>query len=633
MSPEAGPSPISGRVLRALALACALGLSFTVERAASEPADGQPANQSAPSEPPFWARPRPVAPVCPPDTNTPGLTTPATSSSGGPSPVTGILGLLVLGLTFLLWRQRRQLPPPEVYIPRSEVTPAYAPPLADGMDPRVARLRLKPSETSKPPEPVVADELALTDPRAIAIELAEDEPGAESAGAQAFYTEIAHALTDTLRHEPGRQDLRRKLLEVYFLARRTNDFVNLAHEYLETNSGRRDEFWPDIGTMGLRLAPEHEMFREFGADARPAPPSNRNQQRRFHERNVDQGKMYAAQQMLTADFERLKNDAAFHAELSQRLADSVRRPAPLLASPELAYVADGAQIFIKHEDRRRFHDDVMINATAQMMMAQKLGRTRVVTATRDCVHGHAVASAAARLGIECGIYITERDLNRYYTRVLGMRRLGAQMRPIQSTAEEPVDPRHSAMDAWLDDPDKTQFISGLSGGPTPFPEIVREFQCVVGRETRQQLEQMAGVPPTAVIAGMADGHLGLGLLTGFLDQTAVQLYCVEEKPAPVAPEPPGGSSLPEPLAPGVLTRREHHWLRDTGRISYVTGDEQETLRITEQFHATGTSLFTHSARTMAYARALARRRERKEAIVVLLVNQEAADMRGPRNDW
>lgn len=625
--------------LAALALAAALGtvpVGFAQEPA-TKPAP-------SPSEPPFWARPRPQqAPpaecVCDDAT---ASTAPAPSRR--PALLSGLLGTVAAVLGFLLWWRRRaertERPAAPVTRPaeaepapaRGAATRAVQSPVTDGLDPR-ARSRV-PAPAAVAPKAPEHDDLALADPRTAKIELAEAEPEAESAGAQAFYTEIANSLTAALRREPDRQDLRRKLLEIYFSGRQATEFVTLAHEYLDRNQGVRDQFWTDIGTMGAALAPEHELFRDWTSEGRRARPAARRtvQTRRFHERNVDQGKLYVAEQALVTDFQRLRADPAFQTALGQLFADSVRRPAPLTASPELAYVADGAQIYIKHEDRRRFHDDVMMNAIGQILVAQRLGRSRVVTATRDGIHGHAVAGAAARLGIECTVYIAERDLNRYYARVLSMRRLGAHIRPIPGGAD--ADPRRAAMEAWLDEPARMQYISGLTAGPQPFPEMVREFLSVVGRETAAQMQQSAGGAPAAVVVGVCDGHLGLGLLQGFLDQHTVQLYCVEDRPQPGSTEPPAAdASLPEPAAAGQLTRREHHWLRESKRVQYVTGEDHETLRIIEQFHSTGTTLFTESARTMAFARSLARRRERREAVVVLMTNQEGADFRAHRHDW
>lgn len=585
---------------------------------------------ASPSDPPFWARPRPApAPVCEP-ANPTGL-----PQSRGPS--TLATGLSVAGAMlalFLLWRRLQRPAEETTYFPPAESAPkppAPSPRLADGLDPRLARLR--PAKTVAPsPAPTTPEEVALADMRTMTIELAQDEPGAESAGAQAFYAEIAASLVAALHKEPERQDLRRKLLEIYFAARQSDEFVALAYDYFQQNRGHPDQFWPDIGAMGATLAPDHELFEQFAQGRRHAARRT-SQQRRFHERAVDQGRLYSVQQALTADFERLRTDAAFRGALQQILIESVRRPAPLAASPELSYVADGGQIFIKHEDRRRFHDDDLINAVGQLLVAQRLGRTRVVTATRNGMHAHAVAGVAARLGLDCHVYITERDLNRHYARVLSMRRLGANIRPIPNGVEEVADPRRNALEAWLDDPARCQYVSGLTGGPAPFSEMIRDFLAVVGRETLEQMQQLTGAPPSVVIAGIADGHLGLGLLQGLLEQRSVELHCVEEKVEP--PPPPGEGQGPpeEPLARGIPTHREHQWLRATKRVQYVQGDDQETMRVIEQYHATGTTLYTQSARTLAYARAIARRRERKDTIVVLLTGQEGADFRSLGNDW
>jgi tryptophan synthase beta subunit len=612
-------------------LACAGNGAHAQDKAS--PADAKPAPAS-PAAPPFWARPRPNAPNCACDEAGAPLVAPATSRS--PVIATSLLAFGALGVAFVLWRRLQKEREASYSTPSLLASSADLADAADGLD---ARVRAQQKAAARAAAAGAAPEdFLLVDPRRVAVELAESAPEAESAGAKAFYTEIAASLQAALRKEPARQDLRRKLLEIFFSARQVNEFVNLAHEYLDQNNGLRDQFWPEIGAMGARLAPEHELFREWvaGSGRAAAPVRRVVHLRRFHERNVDQGKLYTAQQALIADFQRLRADKGFQSSLAQLLADSVRRPAPLTASPELAYVADGAQIFVKHEDRRRFHDDVMINVMGQILLAKQLGRTRVVTATRDGIHGHAVAGAAARVGIESMIYIAEPDLNRYYGRVLSMRRLGAHLRPIPASADrEAPDPRRVALDAWVDDPAKTQYISGLTAGATPFPEMIREFLATVGRETAEQTQQMTGALPGAVVAGVCDGHIGLGMFQGLLDHTSVQLYCIEEKRPPAPPEErnTGPGSMPEPRPCGHLTRREHRWLRETRRVNYVAGDDQETLRIIEQFHATGTTLFTESARTMAHARALARRMERRESVVVLLTNQEGADFRSQRYDW
>ena len=430
--------PMNSRSFHRALAAIVLGLAALAQATPGLAQAPQSPPAPSPSDPPFWARPRPApAPICEPAAQN------AATEQRGPSALT--TGLLVAGgmfSLFLLWR-RFQPQPEESYTPATApVAPAAPPPLppSDGLDPRAARLRPAPRAAPEKPAPTTPEEVALADMRTMTIELAQDEPGAESAGAQAFYAEIAASLVAALYKEPERQDLRRKLLEIYFAAHQTNEFVALAHDYLQYNRGHPDQFWPDIGAMGARLAPDHESFRDFAQGKRYASARRSSEQRRFHERNVDQGRMYTAQQALAADFERLRADPAFRTALGQLLADQVRRPAPLAASPELTYVADGAQILVKHEDRRRFHDDNLINVIGQILLAQRLGRTRVVTATRNGMHGHAVAGAAARLGMECHIYITERDLNRHYARVLSMRRLGANIRPIPNGTDD-----HSTM--------------------------------------------------------------------------------------------------------------------------------------------------------------------------------------------
>lgn len=624
-----------GPVAALVAALLATGLAGPLHAQPEQPQ--QPAAPASPSAPPFWARPKPAANACPCDAEPAAAAQPADSTGL----LTGMLagaGLVLLGVFGR--RLLRKPAPAAAPEPRARAAPPpmpVDPSLPTGFDPRARLVTVKPPAKAAGAATTAtqaAPDFAFHDPGSAPIELAQSEPGAESDRAVAFYSEVAYSLMDALHKEPTRQDLRFKLLEIHFARKQVTEFVTLAHEYLARNRGLRDKAWREISSMGIRLAPEHALFGGGPKDA-PRPARRMHQMRRFHEREIDQGRIYSAQQALATDFDRVRTDAGFQPELERLLADVVRRPSPLTALPELPHVPDVARIFVKHEDRGRFHDAMAINVLGQMLVAQRLGRKRVVTATRDGHLGHVVASAAARLGLECMVYITERDLNHYYARVLSMRRLGAILRPIPGNPEqEQPDPRRVALEAWLNDSDGTQYVSGLSGGPAPYPDMVRLFLSTLGRETAAQMREAAGALPTAVIASASDGHLGLGLLAGLLEPAAIQLFCVEEKkPAEAAESAPvPAEPVPTP-APRLLLRREHRWLRDTGRVAYADGDEQETLRIIEQFHANGATLPTESARALAEARSLARRLDPTEAVVVLLTNQEGADFRGADNDW
>ena len=631
----AGPAVVVLAALLAAGATVALGTPSALAQTQSQP----PAAPASPSAPPYWARPKPSATNCPCDDQPLSVLAPA----GRSGLVTGLLSGGGLILLFVIARRLLRKPEPAEARPRTFTAPPAPaavpadPALPAGFDPRTrlvtahSAAKAEPASTTATQAP---EDFAFEDPRTVEVELAQDEPSAGSDRATEFYSEVAFSLLDALHKEPTRQDLRFKLLEIYFARKQVNEFVTLAHEYLDRNRGFRDATWREISSMGIRLAPELVLFGGGAPKDTPRPVRRVHQMRRFHERDIDQGRMYSAQQALRADFETLSEDASFGTALRQILADAVRRPSPLTASPELSHVADVARIFIKHEDRRRFHDDMMINVYGQLLVARHLGRTRVVTATRDGNLGHIVASAAARLGLECMVYITERDLNHYYARVLSMRRLGAILRPIPgSVDQEQPDPRRAALEAWLNDPATTQYISGLTGGPAPYPEMIREFLSIIGRETAEQMQETGGLP-NAVVTATSDGHLGLGLLQGLLEQGEVKLYCVEEKrPAEAPADVEAEQALGDLPPPRLLLRREHHWLHATRRVEYVDGDEHETLRIIEQFHATGTTLFTDSARALAQARALARRMEPKESVVVLLTNQEGADFRSAGNDW
>lgn len=412
------------------------------------------------------------------------------------------------------------------------------------------------------------------------IEVAEPLLATDAAGAADFYREVADLLQAQLEATPGRLDLRRKLLEVYGAAGEADAFLHCARQYLEQCGGAPDPHWAEIARMGRALLPDQEIF----ADGAPARGPARFH--RFYEA-VSQSQLQDALHAVSTAYDQARRDPAFVAALQKAMADTLQRPtalAPLPLVPEGA----GAVVYAKREDGARPDDAQLINALGQALLAQRLGRSRVVTATRDGVHGLAVASVAARFGLGCTIYMDESGHRRHYARVLQMRRLGAAVRALDpgSNAEGAW---LAALQAWLDDTAESHYVSGLAAGPRPFPAIVRDFQSVVGREAQAQLRAVGGRPLRAVVAGIADGYLGLGLLNAFLSDDAVALHCVESHAA----------ERPRQL-------REHGWLRATQRVRYENVGDAEAIEVIEAlFGTSGLCVPTEAARTLACARRVA----------------------------
>lgn len=469
---------------------------------------------------------------------------------------------------------------------------------ADGADEN--RAAAAPLPAPRPRRPV-EDTLPLTlnaghrraPPEPPGIQVAEPLLEADAASAAGFYREVADLLQGQLERNPARLDLHRKLLEVYGAAGEVEAYVRCAQAYLERCEGTPDSHWPEIARVGRELLPGHEAFATTEA-GRAAPRFQR-----FYEA-VSPAHLQEALRATSAAYEVARQDPSFAAALHQAMADTLRRPTPLTPLPLLPEGLGGAVVYAKREDGRGADDERLINALGQTLLARRLGRTRVVTATRDGLHGLAVASVAARIGVECAIYMDEASHRANHARALQMRRLGAEVRtvPASDGAEAPW---REALQSWLEDTGECHYVSSLAAGPHPFPAIVRDFQSVVGQEALLQLRAAGGRPPRAVVAGMGDGYIGLGLLNAFLGEDGVALYCVE---APAADRP--------------RQLREHGWLRASRRVQYVRATDDEAIEVVETlFRTSGMCVPTEAARTLACARRLAAAQE--DGIVLSLL--------------
>lgn len=433
------------------------------------------------------------------------------------------------------------------------------------------------------------------------IQVHEPLVGADSSQAQGFYHEIAELLTAQLEVDPARLDLHRTLLDVYRAAGQAEQYVRYAQAYYERSNGG-DAHWGAIASAGREMLPGHSLFEDV--------PGAKGQKKfqRFYE-TVSQIRLHGALRAMSASYEAARADDRFDDELHKAMTDGARRPTPLSPLPPAGGERAGATLFAKREDVRAANDDQLINAIGQILLAQRLGRRRVVSATRDGIHGLVVAAVAARHGIQCTIYICEPAYRRHFARVLQMRRSGAEVLTV-APAEHLDAAWQAALQAWLDDTTDTHYVSSLESGPHPFPLIVRDFQAIVGQEALIQLHAATGAGPVAVVAGVADGYVGLGLLHGLLGDERVALYCVEP---PADAEANGGARY----------LREHQWLRATRRVQYVTAGDDEALQVVEGlFRATGMCVPTESARTLAYARRIAAPLDPGRSVLTLIASPE-----------
>ena len=308
---------------------------------------------------------------------------------------------------------------------------------------------------------------------------------------------------------------------------------------------------------------------------------------------------------LQAVYEKYINDPEFVAELDADLRNFVGRPSPLYLAERLTRELGGAQIYLKREDLNHTGAHKVNNTIGQALLAKRLGKTRIIAETGAGQHGVATATVAARLGLECVVYMGAEDIQRQSPNVYRMRLLGADVVAVKSGSRTLKDALNEAMRDWVSNVDDTFYIIGTVAGPHPYPAMVRDFQSVIGREARAQHLEMTGRLPDALVACVGGGSNAIGLFHPFLADESVAMIGVEAGGEGVAT---GRHSAPLCAGrPGVLHGNrtylmeddngqiiethsisagldypgvgpEHSWLKDLGRATYVSVTDAEALR-------------------------------------------------------
>jgi tryptophan synthase beta chain len=264
---------------------------------------------------------------------------------------------------------------------------------------------------------------------------------------------------------------------------------------------------------------------------------------------------------LEAAYEEARQDAKFQEELGELLRNFVGRPSPLFHARRLTAHAGGAQIWLKREDLNHTGAHKINNTLGQALLTRRMGKTRVIAETGAGQHGVATATACAHFGLPCVVYMGAEDVRRQKPNVFSMRLMGAEVRPVESGSRTLRDAVNEAMRDWMSSVEQTHYIIGSVIGPHPFPKMVRDFQSVIGRETREQSFSAIGRLPDCVVACVGGGSNAAGMFFPFVDDADVRLVGVE---AGGRGAQPGEHASPLSYGqPGVLH----------GSYSYVMQDE------------------------------------------------------------
>ncbi len=372
------------------------------------------------------------------------------------------------------------------------------------------------------------------------------------------------------------------------------------------------------------------------------------------------GGRYVAETLMSAliDLEKAyraaKRDRSFRQELDSMLRDYAGRPTPVYFAERLTEKGGGARIYLKREDLAHTGSHKINNTLGQGLLARRMGKPRIIAETGAGQHGVATATVCAKMGVACEVYMGEEDVRRQAPNVFRMRLLGARVHPVTSGSRTLKDAMNAALRDWVTNVRTTYYLIGSTAGPHPYPEMVRDFQAVIGREAARQFRKAAGALPSAVVACVGGGSNAMGIFHGFIPLRGVRLFGVEaagfglstgKHGATLARGKVGvlhgsksyvlqdaGGQILEAHSisagldyPGVGP--EHAWLKDTGRATYVSVTDDQALEgfdLLSRYEGIQPAL--ESSHAVAYGYALARRMRKSETVLINLSGRGDKDL-------
>ncbi|MDR4948237.1 tryptophan synthase subunit beta [Neobacillus cucumis] len=353
-------------------------------------------------------------------------------------------------------------------------------------------------------------------------------------------------------------------------------------------------------------------------------------------------------------YEEAKKDPAFHAEIARLLKDYVGRETPLYFAENLTKHAGGAKIYLKREDLNHTGAHKINNAIGQALLAVRMGKRRIVAETGAGQHGVATATVCALLNLDCIIFMGEEDIKRQALNVFRMELLGAKVVGVSSGSATLKDAVNEALRYWVTNVDDTHYLLGSAMGPHPFPMMVRDFQCVIGKETKEQFLAIEGTLPDAVVACIGGGSNSIGMFYPFIEDEGVRLVGVEAAGQGVETNFHAASLTKG--SPGILhgslmyllqnedgqiqeahsisagldypgVGPEHSYLKDSGRADYVSITDQEALDAFQLLSKLeGIIPALESSHAVAYAIKLAAEMQENENIVICLSGRGDKDV-------
>ena len=364
--------------------------------------------------------------------------------------------------------------------------------------------------------------------------------------------------------------------------------------------------------------------------------------------------LMAALQDLEKLYFRMKDDEQFLAEFDRDLAYYVGRPSPLYHAERWSKELGGAQIYLKREDLNHTGSHKVNNTIGQALLAKLSGKKRIIAETGAGQHGVATATIAARLGLECVVFMGAEDVKRQAMNVYRMRLLGATVVPVESGSKTLKDAMNEATRDWVTNVDSTYYVIGTVAGPHPYPQLVRDFQSIIGREARRQIQEQAGRLPDALVACVGGGSNAMGLFYPFLNDQDVKMYGVEaaglgiETGKHSAPLNAGHVGVLHGNRTYLMSDKEgqiiethsisagldypgvgpeHSFLKDMERVNYVPINDQEALQgFRDLTKIEGIIPALESSHAMAYVTKLAPTMDKDQIIIATVSGRGDKDL-------
>lgn len=354
-------------------------------------------------------------------------------------------------------------------------------------------------------------------------------------------------------------------------------------------------------------------------------------------------------------YEKYRHDPAFLAEFAHDLKHFVGRPSPIYHAQRLSEQVGGAQIYLKREDLNHTGAHKVNNTIGQALLAKRMGKPRVIAETGAGQHGVATATIAARLGLECIVYMGSEDVKRQAPNVFRMKLLGAKVVPVESGSKTLKDALNEAMRDWVTNISDTFYIIGTVAGPHPYPMMVRDFQAVIGVEAKEQMQEMVGRQPDAVVACVGGGSNAMGIFYPYIDVENVRLIGVEaagngietgQHAAPLTANSPVGvlhgnrTNLMQDEDGNIIETHsvsagldypgvgpEHAWLKEIKRAEYDAVTDDEAMAAFHNLcHTEGIIPALESSHALAYAEKLAKTMSKDKIILVNLSGRGDKDI-------